>query len=82
MNCNQQPDYGCQQRERAFCYNEQAAAVEAVGDDASIEAKKHQRPELNSVGDSECQTGTGQVQDQPVLSRDLEPMLDPIRAAK
>jgi hypothetical protein len=54
-------------------YNQQPAAVEPVGNDAAIKAEKHKRPELKRVGDAKCKAGMGQLQDQPILSRDLDP---------
>ena len=73
---HQQPDCGRQHRQGALRHHQQAAAVEPVGNDAAIEAEKHERPELKRVGDSKRQAGIGQLQDQPVLGGDLDPGAD------
>jgi hypothetical protein len=73
MGNDQQPDGGSQQRQGALRYNQQTAAVEPVGNDAAVEAEKHKWPKLKGVGDSKRQAGISQLQDQPILGRDLDP---------
>src|SRR6266404_1019532 len=73
MSGDQQPNCGSQQCQRALRYNQQTAAVEPVGNDAAIKAEKHKWPKLKCVGDAKGQAGIGQLQDQPILGRDLDP---------
>src|SRR5919109_4326075 len=76
MSGDQQADCGGQQRERGLRNNQQPAAVAPVSNDAAIKAEKHQWPKLQRIRDAERQAGIGQLQDQPILGRDLDPRTD------